>query len=307
MRKKKVVIFTGGGYFGVTIAAFLSYLPEDYLLPKHVDVLAGTSIGGIITCALMAGRTGKEILDGFVKDGKRIFTRRWQNKINPLSIPFYDNKVLGEVVERFVGDLTIGDATEKWKTDTRNTFMFVPATNMTKNKLKVFDNADGTDFPYTLKDVSLYTSAAEFYFDVLNDKGDAITDGGIRECSPVVTTACGINSKIGWQFKDLDVLVFGVGQSIDGIDKGCGTYEEVKKWGVLDWIRKFVIPDVTNSNISMSQFWGEHLGFNSFRVFNPIYIKGSLDNTSTTDHILRECSMYKDLFLEVWAAFMKGE
>lgn len=64
MRKKKVVIFTGGGYFGVTIATFLSYLPEDYQLAKHVDVLAGTSIGGIITCALMAGCTGKEILDG---------------------------------------------------------------------------------------------------------------------------------------------------------------------------------------------------------------------------------------------------
>ena len=84
VRKKKVVIFTGGGYFGVTFAAFLSYLPEDYLLPKQVDVLAGTAIGGIITCALMAGCAGKQILDGFVKEGKRIFTRRWQNgtKVN---------------------------------------------------------------------------------------------------------------------------------------------------------------------------------------------------------------------------------
>ena len=99
MTKKKVVIFTGGGYFGVTIAAFLSYLPKGYLMPEHVDVLSGTSIGGIITCALMAGCTGDKILEGFVNEGKRIFTRRWQNKINPLSIPFYSNKALGEVVE----------------------------------------------------------------------------------------------------------------------------------------------------------------------------------------------------------------
>ena len=307
MRKKKVVIFTGGGYFGVTIAAFLSYLPKDYQLAKHVDVLAGTSIGGIITCALMAGCTGEKILEGFVNEGKRIFTRRWQNKINPLSIPFYSNKALGEVVGNFVGNMTIGDATKKWEAEGYKPFMFVPATNMTKNKLKVFDNADGSDFPYTLKDVSLYTSAAEFYFDVLEDKGDAITDGGIRECCPVVTTACGVNAKLGWDFKDLDVFVFGVGQSIDGIDKGCGTYAEVKKWGALDWITKFVIPDVTNSNISMSQFWGEHMGFNSFRVFNPIYIRGGLDDTSTTDHILTECAMYKELFLRVWERFLKGE
>jgi patatin-like phospholipase/acyl hydrolase len=58
--------------------------------------------------------------------------------------------------------------------------MFVPATNMTKNSLKVFDNITGKDDEYKLLDVGLYTSAAEFYFPVLNDKGDAITDGGIR-------------------------------------------------------------------------------------------------------------------------------
>ena len=301
MSKHKVVIFTGGGYFGVTIAAFLSYLPETYLLPEHVDVLAGTSIGGIITCALMAGKTGKEILDGFLTHGSRIFTRRWQNKINPLSIPFYNNKVLKEVVEGFVEEKTIKDAKDEFPLCE----MFVPATNMTRNKLKVFDSIDERDWSYKLSDVSMYTSAAEFYFPVLEDKGDAITDGGIRECSPIVTTACGIKDKLHWDFKDLDVFVFGVGHAVDGIDKGCGTYEEVSRWGVLDWVTKFVIPDVTNSNISMSKFWGEHLGFNSFKFFNPIYIYGGMADTSVTDHILRECGMYKELFLQVWKEFLE--
>lgn len=155
--KHKVVIFTGGGYFGTTIAAFLSYLPENFLMPNVVDVLAGTSIGGIITCALMAGRTGNEILDGFVQHGKKIFTKRWQNRINPLSIPFYDNKALKEVVSGFVGDLTIGNSKELFP----HCNIFVPATNMTKNKLKVFDSVDPKDAHYKLLDVSMYTSAAE--------------------------------------------------------------------------------------------------------------------------------------------------
>jgi hypothetical protein len=38
--------------------------------------------------------------------------------------------------------------------------MIVPATNMTKNKLKVFDNIQGKDDHYSLLDVGLYTSAA---------------------------------------------------------------------------------------------------------------------------------------------------
>ena len=301
MSKKKVVIFTGGGYFGTTIAAFLSYLPERLLLPNVVDVVAGTSIGGIITCALMAGRAGQEVLDGFVQHGKKIFTKRWQNRINPLSIPFYSNKALKEVVEGFVGDLTIGGAKELFP----GCDMFVPATNMTKNKLKVFDSVDPNDAHYKLLDVSMYTSAAELYFPVLEDNGDAMTDGGIRECSPIVTTACAVKDKLGADFKDLDVFVFGVGQAVDGLDYGCGTYKEVSKWGILDWVTKFVIPDVTNSNISMSKFWGEHLGFNSFKFFNPIQIKGGLDDTSVTDHILSECAMYKELFLKEWEDFIE--
>lgn len=299
--KYKVLIHTGGGFFGVTIASFLSFLGKDYDVAQHVDCIAGTSIGGIITCALMAGCNGMDMLNGFIENGEKIFKKRWQNKINVLNLPFYDNKNLSETIKLFVGDKTIKDTREMYPC----TSMFVPATNMTKNKLKVFDNVDGKDDDYTLLQVGLYTSAAEFYFPVLEDKGDAITDGGIRECSPIVTTACGIKNKLGIDFKDMDVFVFGVGTSIDGIDNGCGTYDEIKKWSALDWVTKFVVPDVTNSNIAMSKFWGEQLGFNKFEFFNPVQIYGGMDDVSVTDHILSESIMYKELFLDKWNEFLK--
>ena len=299
--KYKAVVFTGGGYFGVTIAAFLSYLGKGYEFPEHVDCIAGTSIGGIIACALMADCNTEALLQGFVDNGPKIFKKRWQNKVWPLNLPFYSNKALSDTIESFVGSTTVGQTREAHPM----TSLFVPATNMTKNCLKVFDNVDGKDDHYSLLEVSLYTSAAEFYFPVLEDNGDAITDGGIRECCPVVTTAVAIKNKLGIDFKDIDVFVFGVGQSIDSVDKGCGTYKEISKWSALDWVTKFVIPDVTNSNISMSKFWGEHLGFNSFRFFNPIQIYGGMADPSITDHILTEAEMYKEKFLEEWEAFLK--
>ena len=246
--KYKVLINTGGGYFGVTIASFLSFLGKDYDVAQHVDCISGTSIGGIITCALMAGCNGVDMLNGFIENGEKIFKKRWQNKINVLNLPFYDNKNLSETIQKFVGDKTIKDTRELYPC----TSMFVPATNMTKNRLKVFDNIDGKDDDYTLLQVGLYTSAAEFYFPVLEDKGDAITDGGIRECCPVVTTACGIKNKLGIDFQDMDVFVFGVGVSIDGIDNGCGTYAEIKKWRALDWVNKFVVPDTDAPDIVIS-------------------------------------------------------
>ena len=302
MKKYKVLINTGGGYFGLTIASFLSYLGKDYDVAKKVDCIAGTSIGGIITCGLMAGCKGEDLLNGFINFGQKIFTKRWQNKINILNIPFYDNKNLKNIIQSFVGEITIKDTKKKYP----NTSMFVPATNMTKNKLKVFDNVTGRDDHYKLIDVGLYTSAAQFYFPVLEDNGDAITDGGIRQCSPIITTACGLKNKLGIQFEDMDVFVFGVGTAIDGIDNGCGSYKEISKWGALDWITKFVVSDITNSNISMSKFWGQNLGFNSFEFFNPIQIYGSLDNTSITNHILEESYMYKQMFLEKWNKFVEG-
>jgi predicted acylesterase/phospholipase RssA len=61
-KKYKVLINTGGGYFGLTIASFLSYLGKNYSIPNEVDCISGTSIGGIITCALMAGCSGEQIL-----------------------------------------------------------------------------------------------------------------------------------------------------------------------------------------------------------------------------------------------------
>lgn len=300
-RKYKVLINTGGGYFGLTIATFLNYLGKDYIIPKDVDCIAGTSIGGIITCALMAGCTNDKILEGFIKNGDKIFTRRWQNRLCILNIPFYDNKNLKNTIYEFVGDKTIKDTKDMFP----NTSMFVPATNMTKNKLKVFDNVDGKDNKYSLLDVSLYTSAAEFYFPILNDNGDAMTDGGIRQCSPIVTTVVGVKNKLGIDFKDMDVFVFGVGQAIDTTQQGCGTYNDVKKWGVIDWITKFVVPDITNSNIYMSKFIGQNLGFNSFEFFNPIQIKGALDNVNIKEHILEQCEMYKELFLDKWTKFIE--
>lgn len=301
MSKYKILINTGGGYFGITIASFLNFLGKDYDVAKNVNCIGGTSIGGIITCGLMAGCKNEDLLNGFIENGEKIFTKRWQNKVNILNIPFYDNVNLKETIKKFVGDKTIKDTRNLYP----NTSMFVPATNMTKNKLKVFDNVNGKDDNYSLLDVGLYTSAAEFYFPVLEDKGDAITDGGIRECSPIMTTVIGVKNKLGIDFKDMDVFVFGVGKSIDSIDQGCGTYKEIKEWGVLDWITKFVVPDITNSNIAMSKFWGQNIGFNSFEFFNPIQIYSGMDDTSITEHILEQSLMYKEMFLEKWQKFIQ--
>ena len=296
-KRYKVLVLGGGGYFGLINSIFLSYLGQGYKFLQKVDSISGTSIGGIQACALMAGCDGVKLKDGFIKHGKSIFTKRTANKINILNLPFYSNKALTAAIEQFVGDKTVGEVSHQ-KTGVS---MFVPSYNMTKQQMKVFDNVVGKDNGYKLSDVSLYTSAAMFYFPVLEDKGQCIVDGGIREVIPVLCHACGLKNKLGIDFKDMDVFVLCAGNRIDS---GKGDFKQINDWGALDWLTKFMIDDITLSNSCTSKFWGQNLGFGSFEWFNPVQIYGGMDDVSKTEYLLTQCQMYKELFLKKWEEFL---
>lgn len=294
-KRYKLLVLGGGGFFGLIDATFLSYLGQDYDLCNKIDSISGCSIGGIQACALMGGNTAKEIQKCFLQNGAKIFKRR--NK-NILDIPWYSDRGLKQSLDLLVGDQTIKDTRERYK----NTSMFVPCYNLTQGKIKVYDNIDGTDDDIKLTDISLDTSAAMFYFPIRNHGQDAVVDGGIRQVVPVLTHACGLKKKLGIEFKDMDVFVICAGNSIS--KKGY-KYKQVNDWGAVDWLTDFIIPDITNSNESMSKFWGQNLGFNSFTYYNPVQIYGSLDDISKADYMLQECLMYKEDFIQKWNKFMK--
>ena len=296
MGKVKLLVLEGGGYFGLIGTTFLSFLGKDYDICDHIDSISGCSIGGIQVCALMNGCSAHEIQQGFITKGKNIFKRRSSNILN---IPWYSDEGLKNAIYDFVGDNTIGDTKKIYP----NTSMFVLAMNMTQNKLKVYDNIDGKDDNYKLLDVSLDTSAAMIYFPIRNHDGDAYVDGGIREVCPVMTHAIGLKKKLGISFQDMDVFVICAG---DSIAKRFGTYEQISKWNIIDWMTKFIINDITISNQNTSKFWGQNIGFNSFEWFNPVRVTGSLDDIRQTDYILEQCEMYKELFLDKWEKFING-
>ena len=293
--KYKMLVLEGGGFFGLIDITFLKFLEDTGVdVCKQIDSISGCSIGGIEACALIAGKKPSEIQKEFINKGSDIFERR---SVNPLNVPWYSDKGLKSAIEGLVGAVTLGETRAVYP----HLSVFVPALNMTQNRMKVWDNIDSKDADRRLSDVALDTSAACIYFPVRDYNGDAMTDGGLREVAPVVTHATGVKSKLGIPFEDMDVFVICAGTSID---KNVGGYDEVSKWGVYDWMTKWIINDITQSNRATSKFWGEHLGFNSFTWFNPISIIGSLDDTSQADYMLTECAMYKEMFLREWEKFM---
>lgn len=298
-KRQKVLILAGGGLWGAIPVYFLSKLGKDYEFQKHIDTITGTSIGGIEACCFAAGANAVDMLQAFNDGAKDIFEKRTIAKIIPTTVPTYSAKALSQFIEKFVQDKTVGDIKKLYP----HLSFFVPCLNMTKNKIKVFDNVQGKDDAFSLKDIALCTSAAPTYFPVRNLNGDAVTDGGVRENIPIITTATGLKSKLKIDFNDMDVLVLCTGQVID---KSSGSYEKVSKWNLLQWALNFIIPDITNSNESMSKFWGNNLGFHYFEIFNPVQIKGEMDDVKNLEYMIEECKMYDEKFIESWNKFLNA-
>lgn len=187
----QVLCLSGGGYFGLYTAAVLKELEEEYPGPiaSHFDLIAGTSIGGIIALALASDCPAKDIVDAFEKDGTKIFSdrrapRNWLGSLLDLRRSFfsakYGNGDLRATVDRILGDnLMIGDLKHP---------VIIPAVNLTKGSPQVFKTPHHADFKrdYRLKaaDVALATSAAPTYFPIAEIGDELFADGGLFANAP---------------------------------------------------------------------------------------------------------------------------
>ena len=72
----QILSLSGGGFLGLYTAAVLSQLEEPIGNPiiDSFDLIAGTSVGGIIALGLSAGRSASEIKEAFLEDGHNVFS-----------------------------------------------------------------------------------------------------------------------------------------------------------------------------------------------------------------------------------------
>ena len=109
----QILSLSGGGFLGLYTAAVLAELEErsGKRLSESFDLIAGTSIGGIIALGIAAGRSASEIRDAFIQYGPRIFPHAppiskvaWLARfVRNLPAPLYKANVLRETIEHMVG------------------------------------------------------------------------------------------------------------------------------------------------------------------------------------------------------------
>src|SRR5262245_17669170 len=73
-----ILSLSGGGFFGLYTTSILEDLEKLYPPPiaRHFDLLAGTSVGGIIALGLAAEVPATAIKAAFARNGTKIFSAR---------------------------------------------------------------------------------------------------------------------------------------------------------------------------------------------------------------------------------------
>jgi uncharacterized protein len=239
----KVLCIDGGGIRGLIPALVLAEIERrtGRRTADMVDLVAGTSTGGVLACGLTRpgtdGRTrfsAEELAGIYVEEGPRIFRRGLLKRIVSVEgwvDERYDDDGLNTALERYLGDATLSDAL---------TDVFVTAYDIHDRFAFFFRSARArqdptSDFP--MVQVARATSAAPSYFeparatDVAGAHTYPLVDGGVYAVNPSMCAYADVvrSGRAG----DLELMLsLGTGEHTRAF-----TYEQARGWGQLEWAR----------------------------------------------------------------------
>jgi predicted acylesterase/phospholipase RssA len=236
----QVLCLSGGGYRGLYAAEVLAGIERETGIPlsRQFDLIAGTSIGGIVALALAAGVPAAEIARAFREDGGTIFSNRpapqggigqFRELLKSARRARYRTEPLARVVTRLVGDkLRIGDLKQR---------VMVPTVNMTKGRPQVFKTPHHTNFVrdrhLSVVDVAMATAAAPTYFPLHRIGGEMFADGGLYSNAPDLLALHEAEHFLGWQMSELRMLSIGT-TSVQFSLAHAGGYD----FGWLAWMER---------------------------------------------------------------------
>lgn len=243
MAKYRILSLDGGGLRGLITSRFLQRLSDDptnggWL--DHVDLIVGTSTGGLLALALAHGKNPNEICDLYLNSGGKIFNDSiWDDvrDLGKLVGADYSNRTLKRELKSIFGNTVLSQLEKK---------VAIPAFDLDNEavdkakrcwKPKIFHNFSGSDSDGAMKaaDVALYTSSAPTYF----PSADGYIDGGVYANNPsMVAIAQAISSRNTQSeranLNDIVMLSVGTGASVNFI-KG-----KTLDWGYGQWIKPLI-------------------------------------------------------------------
>jgi len=236
----RILSIDGGGIRGIIPAMVLGELERLAGRPAAslFDLMAGTSTGGIIVCALaMPGRDGEpsieagELVRFYEEKGRKIFHRslvRIVATLDGLVEERYSSKALENILHEFFGEVRLRQAltpllVPAYEIERRSPFFF-------KSHRAVRNDA----YDFLMWEVARATSAGPVYFEPARIFSGAVisyalVDGGVFANNPAM---CALTEMISlWEGEAEALMVsLGTGQQNRPIP-----YDKARKWGLRGW------------------------------------------------------------------------
>jgi len=239
MAKYRVISIDGGGIRGLVTTILLQRIVATPGLEKFldtIDLIAGTSTGGLLALGIAHQDDLAKIRDLYVERGSKIFDDSWLDDLvdlGKLRGADYDIKPLRRELKDLFGDTTLGQLKKRVLISAFDLDNEDPVNRTWKPKL--FHNFPGknSDRASPAVDVGLYTSAAPTYFPSV----DGYIDGGVYAGNPAM---CALAQTQDRRYEptpsleDVLLLSLGTGTSLQYI-KG-----KSLDWGYMQWVKPLI-------------------------------------------------------------------
>jgi patatin-like phospholipase/acyl hydrolase len=242
----KVLCIDGGGIRGLIPARVLQEIERrtGRRTAEMVDLIAGTSTGGLLACGLTRPGPGgrpmyaaAQLAETYVTDGPRIFSRSLGKKISSaggLTDEKYDDAGLNGTLNDQLGATRLSEALRD---------LLITAYDLEGRTALFFRSARARTDPtydFTMVDAARSTSAAPSYFqpahvtDLAGAHTYALVDGGVFAVNPSLCAYADL-AAAGRTGELTLMLSLGTGSATEPIP-----YAKARSWGALEWARPII-------------------------------------------------------------------
>ncbi|MBE9182166.1 patatin-like phospholipase family protein [Oculatella sp. LEGE 06141] len=291
--KYRILSISGGGVRGIVAAIWLNRLEKKLGSPiwQHFDLIAGTSTGAVIGCALSLGIDTETVVDFYLHQSRTVFptsaARLWSRLRRTLSegldAPRYDGEGLARVLKQVFGDARLSDLRVKPT--------LITTYNTVNREALVLKNDRPHYNSLRLWDVCKASSSAPVYFPAhllqVGNQELPLIDGGIVANNP---TACAIaegvrinkarSSDERIDLENFVVASFGTGEVTRPIYA-----RQTQEWGALEWVMP-LIDVLFDGSADAVDYIAHHLltDGNYFRFQTPLNrAYDDIDNADATN------------------------
>jgi predicted acylesterase/phospholipase RssA len=224
----QVLSLAGGGYRGLYTAQVIADLEERLGAPiaTRFDLIAGTSVGGILALALALEIPASRIVELFTKHGQDIFSKRL-NIFRVFRSRYSAAKLRGLLAaEDLFGERLLGACKHP---------VLIPAINYSTGRLELFKTSHRADLSrdcrMPLVDAALATSAAPTYFPRHIYNNSQYVDGGLVVNDPATLALHEATKYLGQTDDAVHVMAVGTMSSRITVDPRRDPTGGLRDWG----------------------------------------------------------------------------